>query len=126
VLAGVVLAAAVTGCLRERDRLDIPRLTLVLDAEVVAPGDSVRGYVYAVDATGIIFLQVTAETGDSISSRRLNRISADSAHIDFSLRVPGDAPADAVVSVHAIARDTQDFEVTFTDTVFVRIGVSPP
>ena len=125
-MAGAVLAAAVAGCLRERDRLDIPRLTLVLDADVVAPGDSVRGYVYAVDATGIIFLQVTAETGDSTSSRRLNRISADSAHIDFSLRVPGDAPADAVVRVHAIARDTQDFEVTFTDTVFVRIGVPPP
>ena len=83
-------------------------------------------YVYAVDATGIIFLQVTAETGDSTSSRRLNRISADSAHIDFSLRVPGDAPVDAVVTVHAIARDTQDFEVTFTDTVIVRVGVSPP
>jgi hypothetical protein len=125
-LAGVLLAAAVAGCLRERDRLDIPRITLVLAQELVAPGDSVRGYVYAVDATGIIFLQVTAETGDSISSRRLNRISADSAHLDFALRVPADAPADAVVRVHAIARDTQDFEVTFTDTVFVRLGGPPP
>ena len=125
-LAGAVLAASVAGCLRERDRLDIPRLTLVLDEEFVAPGDSVRGHAYALDATGIIFLQVSAETGDSISSRRLNRISADSAHIDFALRVPADAPDGAVVSVHAIARDSQDFEVTSTDTVFVRIGGAPP
>ena len=121
-----MIVAAVAGCLRERDRLDVPRLTLVLNDEFVAPGDSVRGYVYALDQTGIIFLQVSAETGDSLYSRRLNRISADSAHIDFALRVPADAPADAVISVHAIARDSQDFEVTFTDTAFVRIGGPPP
>ena len=39
----------------------------------VTANDSIRGYVYAVDATGIVFLQVTAQTGDSIASRRLNR-----------------------------------------------------
>jgi len=121
ILTSILLAAATVGCLRERDRLDLPRVTLVLDDSTVAPGDSVRGYAYAVDRTGIIFLQVTATAGDSSSSKRLNRVSADSVKIDFALRVPGDAAGDAPVSVRAFARDNQDFEVTVTDTVFVRI-----
>ena len=41
---------------------------------------------------------------------------------DFALRVPANAPRDEAVSVRAMARDTQDFEVSVTDTVFVRIG----
>ena len=125
VCVAVILAGAVTGCLRERDRLDVPRITLVLEDSVVTPGDSVRGYAYAVDATGIVFLQVTAATTDSASSKRLNRVSADSVRIDFALRVPANAPRDEAVSVRALARDTQDFEVSVTDTVFVRIGGSP-
>ena len=120
-LVAAVLAVAAVGCLRERDRLDVPRITLVLDDSIVVPGDSIRGYAYALDGTGIIYLQVTATTGDSSSSRRLNRVSADSVKLDFALRVPGDAVGDAAVSVRAFARDNQDFEVSVTDTVFVRI-----
>jgi len=124
-VCAVILAAAAIGCLRERDRLDVPQLTLVLEDSVVAPGDSVRGYAYATDATGIVFLQVTASTTDSASSKRLNRVSADSVKIEFALRVPANAPRDEVVSVRALARDTQDFEVMVTDTVYVRVGGSP-
>jgi hypothetical protein len=116
-----MLAASLFGCLRERDRLDVPRVVLVLQDSIVAPGDSVRGYAYAVDATGIVFLQVTATTKDSSSTRRLNRVSADSVKVDFALRVPANAPPDVPVSVRALARDTQDFEVSIEDTVFVRI-----
>jgi hypothetical protein len=116
-----VLAGVASGCLRERDRLDVPTLVLVLEDSIVTPGDSVRGYAYALDATGIVFLQVTATTTDSISSQRLNRVSADSVKIDFALRVPANAPADVPVSIRAMARDTQDFEVAVDDTVFVRI-----
>ena len=120
-LVAIVLTVAAAGCLHERDRLDVPRITLVLDDSIVAPGDSVRGYAYALDGTGIIYLQVTATTGDSSSTKRLNRVSRDSVQIDFALRVPGNALGDAPVSVRAFARDNQDFEVSFTDTVFVRI-----
>jgi hypothetical protein len=120
-ILAVVLLVGAAGCLRERDRLDVPRVTLVLDDSIVSPGDSVRGYAYALDGTGIIFLQVTATTGDSLSSKRLNRVSADSVKIDFALRVPADAAGDTPVSVRAFARDNQDFEVSATDTVFVRI-----
>jgi hypothetical protein len=118
----LVVVVAVGGCLRERDRLDVPRVVLVLETATVIPGDSVRGYAYAVDVTGIVFLQVTASIGDSSSSRRLNRVSADSVKMDFALRVPANAPSDAPISVRALARDTQDFEVSVTDTAFVRIG----
>ena len=120
------LIAGLAGCLRERDRLDVPRVRLVLQSLDVAPGDSVRGYVYAVDATGIVFLQVTAMTGDSTASRRLNRVSRDSVHIDFALRVPANAAVDAPVTVRAIARDSQDFEVDTVETVHVRAGGAPP
>ena len=116
---GLVVAAV--ACLRERDRLDVPRVALVLQDSIVAPGDSIRGYAYAVDGTGIVFLLITATTSDSSSSKRLNRISADSIKVDFALRVPANAPGDAPVSVRAFARDNQDFEVSVTDTVFVRI-----
>jgi hypothetical protein len=122
ILVALLLAGGAVGCLRERDRLDVPRVTLVLADSIVAPGDSVRGYAYALDATGIIFLQVTATTNDSSFSKRLNRVSADSVRIDFALRVPGNAEGDVPVSVRALARDAQDFEVSVTDTVFVRIG----
>ena len=117
----MILAGGLAGCLRERDRLDVPRVVLVLDDSTVAPGDSVRGFAYALDGTGIVFLQVTATTTDSISSKRLNRVSADSVKIDFALRGPANAPADVPVRVRALARDTQDFEVSIEDTVFVRI-----
>ena len=125
-IGAAVVVAGLTGCLRERDRLDVPRVRLVLQSLDVAPGDSVRGYVYAVDATGIVFLQVTAMTGDSTASRRLNRISRDSVQIDFALRVPANAAADAPVTIRAIARDTQDFEVDTVETVYVRAGAAPP
>ena len=57
----------------------------------------------------------------SSATKRLNRISSDSVKLDFALRIPGNAPRDEVVSVRAIARDNQEFEVSVTDTVFVRI-----
>jgi hypothetical protein len=120
----LVLAAA--GCLNERDRLDVPRLTLVLDNTTVAPGGMVRGSAIAVDGTGIIFLQVTVTTADSAAAHRLNRISADSVRLDFALPISSLADGDEVVSVTAIARDDQDFEVTATETAVVRIPPPAP
>lgn len=124
------LAVAVAGgtgaCLQERSRLDIPRVTLVLEDSIVAPGGVLRGHAYAVDRSGIIFFQVTAATADSTSGERLNRISADSVMIEFDLPVSSDALADEPVTVIAVARDDQDFEVSVTDTVFVRVGDTPP
>jgi len=111
---------ALGGCLRERDRLDVPRVTLVLEDSVVTAGDTIRGRAWAVDGTGLIYFQVTAETADSAAGERRNRIGADSVMIEFALPVSSRAQLDERVIVTAIARDDQDFEIRVTDTAFVR------
>ena len=119
--AGVV-CLALAGCLRERDRLDVPRVNLELVAGEVAAGDTVRGRAWAVDGTGIIFFQVTVETADSTAFERRNRISADSVMIEFALPVSSRAVAGERVVVTAVARDDQEFEIRVQDTLFVRAG----
>lgn len=120
-LSGLALA----GCLRERDRLDVPRVTLTLEDSTVAAGDTVRGQAWAVDGTGIVFFQVTVETADSVARDRRNRISADSVMIEFALPVSSNALVDEAVIVTALARDDQEFEVRVTDTVHVRASSIP-
>ena len=93
---------------------------LVLEDSIVAAGDTVRGRAWAVDRTGIIFFQVSVETTDSTALDRRNRISADSITIDFALPVSSRAALDEAVIVTAVARDDQEFQVSTTDTVFVR------
>ena len=125
-IAGALLVSAVlAGCLRERDRLDVPRVMLVLDDSIVAPGDTVRGRAWAVDGTGLIFFQVTAETSDSAAIDRRNRISADSVMIEFALPVSSRALIDEAVVVTALARDNQEYEIRATDTVYVRASPVP-
>ena len=115
-----VLCVALAGCLRERDRLDVPRVTLEVTTPTVAPGDTVRGRAWALDGTGIIFFQVTVETADSTALDRRNRISADSVMIEFALPVSSRALADERVIVTAVARDDQEFQITVEDTVYIR------
>lgn len=113
---------ALAGCLRERDRLDVPRVTLEITTTAVAPGDTVRGRAWAVDGTGIIFFQVSVETADSVAVDRRNRIGADSVMIEFALPISSKAVFDEPVIVIAVARDDQEFEITVEDTVYVRAG----
>lgn len=120
-LVAAAAAVALSACLEARVRLDVPRVSLVLDDSIVAPGGVVRGTASATDRTGIIFFVVTASTTDSTSRTQLNRIAADSVGIDFELRISSVATPDSPVSIRALARDNQDFEVSITDTVFVRV-----
>ena len=114
------LCLALAGCLRERDRLDVPRVTLELATTSVAAGDTVRGRAWALDGTGIIFFQVTVETSDSTALDRRNRISADSVMIEFALPVFSGAPLDEPVIITAVARDDQEFEIRVQDTLYIR------
>ena len=118
-IAGL-LCVALAGCLRERDRLDVPRVTLEVTSVDVGAGDTVRGRAWAVDGTGIIFFQVTVETDDSTAFERRNRISADSIMIEFALPISSLAQPSERVIVTAIARDDQEYEITVEDTVYVR------
>ena len=122
---GAALCLALGGCLRERDRLDVPRVMLEVQEPTVAAGDSVRGRAWAVDGTGIIFFQVTVETADSIAGDRRNRIGADSVMIEFVLPVSSRATVDERVIVTAVARDNQEFQISAVDTVYVRAPEPP-
>ncbi len=122
--AAALAGALIAGCLSRRDRLDVPRVTLVVDDSIVAPGGTVHGRAIVTDESGIIFFSVTVFTADSAARTQLNRVASDSIDLEFALRVASTAEPDGVVSVRALARDNQDFEVTATDTVYVR--VAPP
>ena len=111
---------ALGGCLRERDRLDVPRVTLEITTTTVAAGDTVRGRAWAVDGTGIIFFQVTVETADSSAIERRNRIGADSVMIEFALPVSSRALINDRVIVTALARDDQEFQIVVEDTMYVQ------
>lgn len=115
-----LLCLALAGCLRERDRLDVPRVVLELTTTDVAAGDTVRGRAWAVDGTGIIFFQVTVETADSSAFARRNRIGADSVMIEFALPVSSQSTIDEPVIITALARDDQDFEIRVEDTLYIR------
>ena len=123
-IAGVaritLLCLALLGCLRERDRLDVPRVTLELATPDVAAGDTVRGRAWAVDGTGIIFFQVTVETTDSTAFDRRNRIGADSVMIEFALPVSSRTTVGEPVIITAVARDDQEFEIRVEDTLYIR------
>ena len=93
----------------------------MVDDSIVAPGGTVRGRARAVDESGIIFLSVTVFTDDSAKRVERNRVAADSIDLEFELGVATNAAPDAVVSVRALARDNQDFQVIVLDTVFVRV-----
>jgi hypothetical protein len=123
--AGAAVCLALAGCLRERDRLDVPRVVLEVQEPTVTAGDSVRGRAWAVDGTGIIFFQVTVETADSSAGDRRNRIGADSVMIEFVLPVSSRAVVDERVIVTAVARDNQEFEISAVDTVYVRAPAPP-
>jgi hypothetical protein len=120
-VAIIIGLCASSGCLKERARLDVPSVSLTIETTSVEPGGTVRGVAWAKDQSGIIFFLVTASTPDSTSRVQLNRVAADSVGIDFELKVFSRAAADTPVSIRALARDNQDFEVSITDTVFVRI-----
>ena len=120
--AGAALSiTALVGCISERDRLDVPVLTLALGDSVVAPGDSVRGTVTARDASGLVYLTVSARAADSVYRfGPLNFAPLDSIQRTFRLRVPADAGPGALVIVTATAVDDQQFTVEVTDTVAIR------
>jgi hypothetical protein len=118
---GLAAGGAVLGCIEERERLDVPVVTLTLADTVVTAGDSVRGVVTARDASGVIYLAVSARVADSVARfGPLNLAPTDSIARRFTLRVPGAAAGGALVIVTATAIDEQDFTVEVRDTAVVR------
>jgi hypothetical protein len=120
-----IIVLALAACVGERERLDVPRLTLRIDDTAAAAGAPITGRVEAADASGLIFLGVYACTRDSTYRRRQDFIRADSAAFPFELRVAGVTPANAPVRVYAVAIDNQNFSADTSHMLYVRDGTPP-
>ena len=122
VVAAVLAVAAIAGaCAEDRQRLDVPRVYLEIDTNVVAPGDSVRGRISAGDGFGgIVRLAARICIDSGFQTARLNYERADSASFRFLLPVPASTAQNALVIVEGQVNDEQGFFVTTQDTIVAR------
>ena len=113
------IAAALGACFAERERLDTPVVTLLLTAREVAAGDTIRGTLHALDASGIVDWVITGRSAfDTVrvfgDAPELGEISAD-----FRLPLVDSIPPGTRVVVEAVVQDDQNFAITRSDTVTV-------
>lgn len=120
------LAAAALGCYRDRERLDVPSLSLVPDVDSVSPGDTLRGTMAASDASGLVLVRLLAmyrsdtATADVDTIRlRYDLPELTDVELQFSIEIPGASPVGSRVALVAAAFDDQDFQVEATDTLWV-------
>ena len=121
------LALATAGCYRERERLDVPELSIVLADTVVEPRDTIRGAVRARDGSGLSFLRVLAISALDPARQRLDTIGrryelSDRRSVEVPLNIGLDSlvPAGTFVEIQAFVLDNQDFPVEIRDTIRVR------
>lgn len=127
VAAAVLVAAAVaSACGEDRERLDVPRVYLAVDTDVVAPGDTVRGRISAGDDFGgIVRLAARICIDSGFQTARLSYNRADTASFRFLLPVPSTTPQNALVIVEGQVNDEQNFFVITQDTIVARSPGEP-
>ena len=123
----LLAAAALAACGEDRERLDVPRVYLQIDDDVVAPGDSVRGRILGGDTYGgIVRLAARICIDSGFQTAHLSYDRADSASFRFLLPVPASTPQNALVIVEGQVNDEQNFFVTTQDTIVARSEGVPP
>jgi hypothetical protein len=120
------IGATVVGCYRDRERLDVPVLTLVPDVDSVSPGDTLRGVMHATDASGLVLVRLLATYRSdtltpAVDTIRLRYDLPELTQVEllFSIPIPGASPVGSRVALVAAAFDDQDFLVEATDTLWV-------
>lgn len=120
------LGASASGCYRDRERLDVPLLTIVPDVDSISPGDTLRGVLQASDGSGLIHVRLIATyRSDTLSPAvdtvrfRYDLPELQSVELLFSLPIAGASPIGSRVALVAAAFDDQDFQVEATDTLWV-------
>jgi hypothetical protein len=113
------LAASLSACFAERERLDTPVVDLRLSTRQVAAGDTIRGTLQARDASGIVDWVIAARSAfDTVrvfgDVPELGEISAE-----FRLPVIDSIPGGTRVVVEAVVEDDQNFAIARSDTVTV-------
>jgi hypothetical protein len=113
--------AALDACGEDRERLDVPRVYLEVDTNVVAPGDSVRGLIAAGDNYGgILRLAARICIDSAFQTAHLSYDRADSASFRFLLPIPASTPQNTLVIVEGQVNDEQNFFVITQDTIIAR------
>jgi hypothetical protein len=125
-LVAVTGGAGALGCYRDRERLDVPVLTLVPDIDSISPGDTLRGVMHVTDGSGLLLVRLLATyRRDAVSpfvdTLRLRYDLPELNDVDllFAVPIPPEVPVGSRVALVAAAFDDQDFQVEETDTLWV-------
>lgn len=121
-----LLAFAAAGCVDERERLDVPRVTLDLDVGAPVAGGRVTGRAAAADASGVIALAVYSCSRDSVFRMTESYDRARTAVIDFALHVATNAVPGEPVEIYAVTYDDQGFSADSARVVHVAGGAGDP
>jgi hypothetical protein len=119
--SAAALLVAAGACIGERERLDVPRLTLEVLDSTVTPGGAIQGSVTATDASGLSSVVAYACTRDSIF-QHIGPVYNHPSAVEFSFALPvshASAEGDSVV-VLAVAFDDQGFDAETAFVAFVR------
>lgn len=119
----LVALLACAGCIRDRERLEPPRVTLALADQTVLPGGDVFGTISAADASGIVYVSAQIRiAGDSANPRRTyaNPPGSDTIQYEFHLTVRTGFPPGTPIYVTASVMDDQNFLVVKEDTIAIR------
>jgi hypothetical protein len=120
------LAAAVLGCYRDRERLDVPVLLLLPEVDSISPGDTIRGVMEASDASGLLLVRLLAVYRRDAQTPFVDtlRVRYDipeltEVALPFVVPIPPEVPVGSRVALVAAAFDDQEFLVEATDTLWV-------
>jgi hypothetical protein len=120
------LAAAVLGCYRDRERLDVPVLLLLTEVDSISPGDTIRGVMEASDASGLLLVRLLAvyrrdAQTPFVDTLRLRYDLPELTEValPFFVPIPSEVPVGSRVALVAAAFDDQEFSVEATDTLWV-------
>jgi hypothetical protein len=120
------LAATALGCYRDRERLDVPVLTLLPDVDSISPGDTIRGVMRASDASGLLLVRLLAVYRRDAQSPFVDTVrlrydlpELTQVELPFSVPIPAVVPVGSRVALVAAAFDDQEFLVEATDTLWV-------
>lgn len=118
--------AAAAGCYRDRERLDVPVLSILLEADSITPGDTIRGVMLATDASGLLLVRLfavfrrDAQTPFVDTLRlRYDLPELTDVELPFSVPIPAAVPIGSRVALVAAAFDDQEFQAEATDTLWV-------
>jgi hypothetical protein len=122
-LAFALALLLLAGCLDSRERLDPPRIYLKLNDTDVASGGEMSGVVSAYDTQGIVYVSAELKIdGDPEPPKRsyVSSIDQDTVDYSFGFTVKSGFPSGTRLFITAIVVDEQNFQVSRTDTAFIR------